>query len=115
MSSSSSSSSGAKAFTLQPWPSGGSKPKNLAEFIARVNGQNGGFRTVTEEGLRKQIEAEEAGVVESADVDMKSDSEDDEAPKPVVLDDILAARNEVLRNIEYALFLPGLPERRRVV
>ncbi|KAL1871981.1 hypothetical protein VTK73DRAFT_1811 [Phialemonium thermophilum] len=87
-------------FSLQPPPPDDRKPKTLAEFIARVNAQNGGFRTVREDELHKLVEAEEQGIAESVDVDMSDGSDTEEDGETVK--DIKTARDEILWNIEMA-------------
>ncbi|KAI8295882.1 Mediator of RNA polymerase II transcription subunit 17 [Colletotrichum sp. SAR 10_98] len=85
--------------SLQPTPTGGRKPKNLAEFIARVQSERG-FRNVTEESLKQEIEDRKNGVAdvkEEEDTAMADGNEDEEEPA-----DANAARNEVLRNIDAA-------------
>lgn len=57
-------------FALRPLPCGDRRPKNLAEFIQRVNTERDGFLNVTEESLRKEMEAEANGIVESKEIDM---------------------------------------------
>lgn len=82
--------------SLQPLPIGGRKPKNVGEFIARIQAERG-FRNVTEASLREEIAAKESADVKDEDVTMTgSDDEQDEAPK-----DIRVVRAEILRNIEY--------------
>ena len=91
-----------KPFSLRPWPHGDRKPKNLGEFIARVNAERGGFRTVTEESLRKEIEAQENGVGETNAADeMEVDSEEEGDSTHVKIEDIIEARNEVIKDVEY--------------
>ncbi|KAH8661941.1 subunit 17 of mediator complex-domain-containing protein [Xylariales sp. PMI_506] len=70
----------APPFSLRPWPTGDKKPKNLQEFIARVNYERGGFRHVSEEDLREEIKAKGEGRVEatSNESDGESDSEDED-------------------------------------
>lgn len=58
------------SFALRPLPCGDRRPKNLAEFIQRVNTERDGFLNVTEESLRKEMEAETNGIVESKEVEM---------------------------------------------
>lgn len=83
-------------FSLRPWPIGDKKPKNLGEFISRINAQSGGFRNVTEAKLREEITAQEDGRVEA---EGSSDEEEDE---DVELKSVTAAREEFLKNIEVA-------------
>ncbi|TWU75137.1 RNA polymerase II mediator complex subunit [Metarhizium rileyi] len=87
--------------SLRPFPVADKAPKNLAEFIARVNTQTGGFRDVTETKLQNDIKSR-AEVVNGADsdpddVDMSDAGHDEESSK-----DPAVARIEVLRNIEIA-------------
>lgn len=63
-------SNSSSSFALRPLPCGDRRPKNLAEFIQRVNTERDGFLNVTEESLRKEMEAEANGIVESKEVDM---------------------------------------------
>ncbi|KAG6033091.1 hypothetical protein E4U41_007007 [Claviceps citrina] len=87
--------------SLRPFPVADKAPKNLAEFIARVNTQPGGFRLVTEERLRDEIRSRNmppAGDSDPEDVDMSDagNDADDQDRDPSL------ARMEVLKNIEIA-------------
>lgn len=84
-------------FSLRPWPTGDKKPKNLSEFITRVNAERGGFRNMTEEKLREEIAAEKDGQIE---VDQSSDGEEEEETDEDKLKNVMAAREEFLRNLE---------------
>lgn len=90
--------------SLRPHPVADRKPKNLAEFIGRVNAQPGGFRAVSEDKLREEIRTREAnnanGEAADEDVDMSEggDEEDEDVAR-----DPHEARMEVLKNIEYVL------------
>ncbi|KAI1379973.1 subunit 17 of mediator complex-domain-containing protein, partial [Hypoxylon crocopeplum] len=87
-------------FSLRPWPIGDKKPKNLGEFIARINIERGGFRNVTEAQLREEIAAQENG---HAEVEGSSDSEDEEEEADTDKSkNVMVARDEFLRNIEIA-------------
>ncbi|CAN8100347.1 unnamed protein product [Discula destructiva] len=66
----------ASSFALSPLPVGDRRPKTIADFIARVNAERGGFRNVTQNSLQKEIEDEENGVVDSMEVDMKDATQD---------------------------------------
>ncbi|KAH6973481.1 subunit 17 of mediator complex-domain-containing protein [Ilyonectria sp. MPI-CAGE-AT-0026] len=89
--------------SLRPHPVADRKPKNLAEFIGRVNAQPGGFRAVSEDKLREEIRTREAnnanGEAADEDVDMSEggDEEDEDAAR-----DPHEARMEVLKNIDIA-------------
>ena len=92
------SSNGGPALSVRPAPIADRKPKNLAEFIARVNAQPGGFRALDADQIRTEIEArkgqrEDDNAIESSSSDEEDDDED--APK-----DLNAIRMEVLKNIE---------------
>ncbi|KAG5922371.1 hypothetical protein E4U61_005364 [Claviceps capensis] len=87
--------------SLRPFPVADRAPKNLAEFISRVNAQPGGFRDLTEEKLRYEIRSRDglglAPDSDPEDVDMSdAGNEEDQAKDPSL------ARNEVLKNIEIA-------------
>lgn len=82
--------------SLRPTPMGSRKPKNLGEFIARVQAERG-FRNVTEESLKKEIEDRKNGVVEVKEEDTPmADANENEEDTP----DANAARMEVLKSIE---------------
>lgn len=85
-------------FSLRPWPIGDKKPKNLGEFIARVNAERGGFRNVTEAKLREEIAAQEDGRVE---IERSSDEEEEEEETDADKSkNVMEARDEVLKNLE---------------
>lgn len=90
------------AFSLRPWPTGDKKPKKLGDFIQRVNAERGGFRNVTEAELRDELQAKDEGRDQSAasspDGDSDSDADADGAKSKTVME----AREEFLRNIEFA-------------
>ena len=83
-------------FSLRPWPTGDRKPKNLAEFVTRVSAERGGFRNVTEEILRTEIEEHENGTL---DVDADLECDDEDPSGSVAMQDIVAARDEVTKYI----------------
>ncbi|KAI5464048.1 subunit 17 of mediator complex-domain-containing protein [Mariannaea sp. PMI_226] len=89
--------------SLRPHPVADNKPKNLAEFINRVNAQPGGFRSLSETKLREEAAAsagtKQNGELMEEDVDMSDGvvaDEEDAAKDPN------EARMEVLRNIDVA-------------
>ncbi|KAG8420665.1 RNA polymerase II mediator complex subunit [Metarhizium acridum] len=86
--------------SLRPFPVADKAPRNLAEFIARVNTQSGGFRDVTENKLQDEIKSNQ--IVNGADSDQEdvdmSDLGHDEEP----VKDAAAVRMDVLKNIEIA-------------
>ncbi|KJZ72564.1 hypothetical protein HIM_08088 [Hirsutella minnesotensis 3608] len=87
--------------SLRPFPVADKDPKNLAEFIARVNAQPGGFRDVTEAKLQDEIKASghvDAAIIDHDDVDMADAGDDDDAPAK----DPAVARMEVLKNVDIA-------------
>ncbi|KAI0803796.1 subunit 17 of mediator complex-domain-containing protein [Xylaria sp. FL0064] len=92
-------------FSLRPWPTGDKKPQNLAEFIARVNAQPGGFRELNEAELRREIEAKQQGTLEDDDVDgsvEEDEEEEQEEAEEAKGKTAIVAREEFLRNIEFA-------------
>ncbi|POS80819.1 mediator of RNA polymerase II transcription subunit 17 [Diaporthe helianthi] len=110
------SSNSAQSFVLRPVPQSDRRPKNLGEFIARINADRG-FRNVTEESLRKDLEAEvEAnGVLESKEVDMANgdgsggdggdgaqDADDEDGGDRVAIEDLNQAVLDVRQHAEMA-------------
>ncbi|KAI1351110.1 subunit 17 of mediator complex-domain-containing protein [Xylaria sp. FL0043] len=92
-------------FSLRPWPTGDKKPQNLAEFIARVNAQPGGFRELNEAELRREIQTKQQGTLEDDDVDgsvEEDEEEEQEETEEVKGKTAIVAREEFLRNIEFA-------------
>lgn len=83
--------------SLRPFPVADQKPKNLAEFIARVNAQPGGFRSVTEDKLREDLKNSEDA---DGAVDHDEDMSEAGAENEVAEKDPNVARMEVLKNIE---------------
>lgn len=95
-------SNSSSTFALPPLPVGDRRPKSIAEFIARVNAERGGFRNVTQDSLQKEIEDETNGLVESKDVDMKDDPEAGDAADQVDLLDFRKTLDEVHMQAKYA-------------
>ncbi|KAL7948398.1 subunit 17 of mediator complex domain-containing protein [Trichoderma barbatum] len=94
-----SSGDGPPPLSLRPFPVADQKPKNLAEFIARVNAQSGGFRSVTEDKLREELKnSENADGTVDHDEDMSEAAAENEAAEK----DPNVARMEVLKNIDIA-------------
>ena len=87
------------SFPFKQRPTDDKKPNTVGEFISRMNIERGGFRNITEDGLRKEIEEQQNGVVEDPDAATASEDEDEEA-QPTTVEDIRSAREEVLRAIE---------------
>ncbi|KAH6887983.1 subunit 17 of mediator complex-domain-containing protein [Thelonectria olida] len=90
--------------SLRPQPVDDKKPKNLAEFIARVHAQPGGFRALSEAKLQEDIgkreEQEQNGeLTVDEDVQMADGDDDEEAS---AAQDPTEARMEVLKNIDVA-------------
>ncbi|KAK2590884.1 RNA polymerase II mediator complex subunit [Conoideocrella luteorostrata] len=86
--------------SLRPFPVADGQASNLADFIARVNTQPGGFRALTKGKLEDEIKSRDTiGGADSDqdDVDMSDAGNDDDQAK-----DANAARMEVLKNIEIA-------------
>jgi mediator of RNA polymerase II transcription subunit 17 len=94
--------------SLRPFPVADKKPKTVADFIARVNAQPGGFRSLSEAALREEVarQAQGDGAPDEDDVDMSDGDGDGDGEGDAVDDDDAAAQDpaqarfEVLRNIE---------------
>ncbi|KZZ96072.1 RNA polymerase II mediator complex component SRB4 [Moelleriella libera RCEF 2490] len=91
--------------SLRPFPIANREPKDLAEFIARVNTQPGGFRALSVQKLRDDIVARDSPNAADSDQDDGDVSdgggggggnEEEPARDPIL------ARAEVLKNIEIA-------------
>lgn len=89
--------------SLRPFPVADKKPKNVSDFIARVNAQPGGFRSLSEAKLREDAARQAAGDGDADDDDMDiSEAEDDEEDEAAAArEDPNLARMDILRNIEY--------------
>ncbi|KAM0333499.1 hypothetical protein ACHAQA_002162 [Verticillium albo-atrum] len=83
--------------SLRPQPIGSRKPKNLGEFIGRIQAERG-FRNVSEASLREEIQAKKDGEGKDDDVEMATtDDEDADEVK-----DINTVKGEIMRNIDAA-------------
>ncbi|KAI5922281.1 subunit 17 of mediator complex-domain-containing protein [Camillea tinctor] len=89
-------------FSLRPWPTGDKKPKNLAEFIGRVNAERNGFRNVTEATLHDELKAEDDGDGRMEIDEVEGSSEDEAEVEADKSKTVFAAREDFLRNIESA-------------
>ncbi|KAG6006443.1 hypothetical protein E4U21_007061 [Claviceps maximensis] len=87
--------------SLRPFPVADTAPKNLADFISRVNTQPGGFRALTEDKLRDDIRSRETPAAPDSDPE-DADMSDAGTEEDQVSKDPSLARNEVLKNIEIA-------------
>lgn len=97
--------SGSQPLSLRPFPvpEADKKPQSISDFIARINSQTGGFRTVTEDRLKREIEEERQGQA-NGDEDVLMSDEEEEAGDDGAKDPA-AVRFEVLRNIECDILL----------
>lgn len=100
------------SFALRPLPVGDRRPQNLSEFIQRVNAERGGFRTVTEEKMREEVEAAANGVVESKELDHMKDDDDDELVDKVGPEEFTKALEEVYLQARYGRLPFPLPAER---
>ncbi|KAH8157892.1 hypothetical protein CIB48_g10348 [Xylaria polymorpha] len=89
-------------FSLRPWPIGDKKPKNLAEFIARVNARPGGFRSLNEAELRRKVQEKQQGSLDDDGMDTSEGEGDDDEVEEAKGKTALVAREEFLKNIDFA-------------
>jgi mediator of RNA polymerase II transcription subunit 17 len=84
--------------SLRSWTSNSkdNDPRHLPTIIQRINFERGGFHNITEESLRQEIA--EAELNNEGDDDGSSEEEDEEEPDRAK--ELLAARDEILRQIE---------------
>ncbi|CAJ0547816.1 Ff.00g045700.m01.CDS01 [Fusarium sp. VM40] len=89
--------------SLRPNPVADRKPQNIAEFIARVNAEPGGFRALSEAKLREEIAQENAanGDAQDKDADMADGDEDDDDDQDA-MSDPQEVRMEMLKNLDVA-------------
>jgi mediator of RNA polymerase II transcription subunit 17 len=81
--------------SLQSWPSKNKDSTSaLPALISRINLERGGFRNITEDGLRKEIAEAEAG--EGQD----SSSDEEEEEKPDRMKELLSSRDEMMQTLE---------------
>jgi mediator of RNA polymerase II transcription subunit 17 len=84
------------AFSLKARPSSKINA-NLPSLIERINIERGGFQTITEESLRKEI-AEEKLDNENED---ELETGDEEEEEPDRMKELVTSREEILGQIEY--------------
>ncbi|KAI8948090.1 subunit 17 of mediator complex-domain-containing protein [Xylaria longipes] len=96
-------------FSLRPWPTRDKRPKNLAEFIARVNQEPGGFRKLNETELRQRIQErqqpkqqDKQEILEDDGMDISEGEDDDDEGEEAKGKTALVAREEFLKNIDFA-------------
>jgi mediator of RNA polymerase II transcription subunit 17, fungi type len=83
---------------LQPAPPPSRGPQTVAEFIQRVNAEPGGFRALNQDELRQQIEARR----NKGETDVEMADAEDAEDEPSKASELLAAREELMRNINAA-------------
>ncbi|KAF4626798.1 hypothetical protein G7Y89_g11358 [Cudoniella acicularis] len=87
--------------SLRSWPSSkANEPSPLPTLIARINLERGGFKDISEESLKQEI-AEAEAAASAGEEDGSSDEEDGEEA-PDRLKEVMAAREEILSQIEWA-------------
>ncbi|KAK3372018.1 subunit 17 of mediator complex-domain-containing protein [Podospora didyma] len=92
--------------TLQGRPPPSRGPQNLADFIRRVNAEPGGFRALDEDDVKRQIEAQKFKPED--DVEMEDNVEADKPDKTDKAKDLMAAREELFRTIDFAHHTAGI-------
>ncbi|KUJ09258.1 uncharacterized protein LY89DRAFT_690314, partial [Mollisia scopiformis] len=83
--------------SLRSWPSIANDSNALPTLIQRINIERGGFLNITEESLRQEIADEELNGQDEED-----SSSSDEEDEPDKLKALMAAREELLKEIEQA-------------
>jgi mediator of RNA polymerase II transcription subunit 17 len=87
------------AISLQSWPLKTPDPiGSLPDLIGRIDEQRGGFRNITEEGLRQEIVEEDAAAVAGEDA-VSEDGEEKEEEEPDRVKALQDARMVMLHNI----------------
>lgn len=86
--------------SLRAWPSAQeTKSSALPSLISRINFERGNFRNISEESLREEIRLAEAGANGGEDNGSTQDEDGEEEPDRVK--EVMEARDEILRQIEY--------------
>ncbi|MCJ1385994.1 RNA polymerase II mediator complex subunit [Xylographa soralifera] len=85
---------------LRAWPTIKTEDQNLSFLIARINGQKGSFRNVTEQSLEQDIRAVEAGKVQDSDDEQYLDEKPETTKSRK--DEVLIGRDEILKQIGQA-------------
>lgn len=82
--------------SLQSWPTHGKDPNAaLPALIKRINLERGGFRNLTEDGLRRELVEAAAGEED----DTSSDEDEEEQPDRFKV--LMTARDEMIQQLEY--------------
>ena len=85
------------SLSMRAWPTVQTEDQSLSFLIARINGQKGSFRNVTEQSLEQEVRALEAGEVPDSDDEQYLDE------KPEITksrkDEVLVGRDEILKQI----------------
>ncbi|KAK4964313.1 RNA polymerase II mediator complex subunit, partial [Elasticomyces elasticus] len=105
------------ALSLRPQPVEDPEKESIKYMLQRINEERGGFRHITEEGLKEEIRAREAGEVSSGEEDVddgeaatkekepKSRREELYAARGEMLQHILSAQNEALTALDFVSLL----------
>jgi len=83
--------------SLKSWPSANSGTAALPTIVGRINHERmdrGGFRALTEEGLKREIEEEEVEQEDESDEEQEADPADR-------IREIHVAKGEMLQHIGY--------------
>lgn len=88
----------APPLALRPPPPPDRGPKNIAEFIRRMNAEPGGFRALDEDDIRRRIAAQK----NKADADAEMEDADEADDEPSKTAELVAARDDLMRNINVA-------------
>ena len=97
METSTSTMAGDLSVSLRAWPTVTTEDQSLSFLIARINGQKGSFRNVTERSLEQDVQSVAAGEVQ----DSGDEPFLEEKPEVTKLrkDEVLAGRNEILKQV----------------
>lgn len=91
------------AISLRTLPRDESEKQSLAYLIARINAQKGLFRNITEDSVRQEIRETTDGVQLSDEAeDDESSSENESVDGKSRREEVLAARDEVIKFALYA-------------
>ena len=86
--------------SLRASPKTDTQKDSLPFIISRINEQRGSFRNVTEDSLREEIQAQEAGRAETIEESGDLDEVQDAKPRR---EQLATAREDMLRHVKYVV------------
>lgn len=86
------------SLSLQAFPTVDKEKESLKYLISRINQQKGSFRNVTEQSLEEELQAQEAGSIDTDNPDLIETVEEVEDVK-TKQEEITKAREDIMKQI----------------